>query len=125
YMSAPAQSGVDVTIGKTGFNPYRTSHFTNTSNWTKAGMSEQAAKDYLGAIQDSLKSPNMILDLRVPPSAFYEGTALDPALAQYLAGELTTEQTMKQITEQWTSKPNEIGRQSQLDAYQASLNVSR
>src|SRR5438034_1556409 len=25
YMSAPAQSSVDVTLGKTGFNPYRTS----------------------------------------------------------------------------------------------------
>ena len=27
YMSAPAQSSEDVTLGKTGFNPYRTSHF--------------------------------------------------------------------------------------------------
>ena len=29
YMSSPAQSGVDVTLGKTGYNPYRTSQFTN------------------------------------------------------------------------------------------------
>src|SRR5207245_3812482 len=42
YMSAPAQSSVDVTIGKTGFNPYRTSHFSNLDTWTKAGMREQA-----------------------------------------------------------------------------------
>jgi len=125
YMSQPAQSSVDVTIGKTGFNPYRNSHFTNLGPWLKSGMSDQAAKDYLGAIEASLKSPNMVLDLRVPQSAFYEGTALDTALAQYLAGELTLEQTMKQITDQWNKKTDEIGRQSQLEAYKASLNVTR
>src|SRR5438552_2266566 len=31
YMSAPAQSDVDVTLGKTGFNPYRTSHFSDSA----------------------------------------------------------------------------------------------
>jgi len=125
YMSAPAQSSVDVTIGKTGFNPYRSSHFTNLDVWKNGGMSEQAAKDYLGAIESSLKSPNMVLDLRIQQSAFYEGTALDQALAQFLAGELARDQTMAQITNQWNSKTDEIGRQVQLDAYKASLNVSR
>jgi multiple sugar transport system substrate-binding protein len=125
YMSAPAQSSVDVTIGKTGFNPYRTSHFTDLGPWTKSGMSEQAAKDYLGAIESSLKSPNMVLDLRIPQTAFYQQTALDTALAQFLAGELTADQTMKQITDQWNKKTDEVGRQSQLDAYKATLNVQR
>ena len=125
YMSAPAQSGVDVTIGKTGFNPYRTSHFDNMGPWEKAGMSQQAAKDYLGAIEASLKSPNMVLDLRVPQTAFYQQTALDTALAQFLGGELSGEQTMKQISDQWNQKTDEVGRQAQLDAYKASLNVQR
>jgi len=31
YVSAPAQSNVDVTIGKTGFNPYRTSQFKDSA----------------------------------------------------------------------------------------------
>jgi multiple sugar transport system substrate-binding protein len=125
YMSAPAQSSTDVTIGKTGFNPYRTSHFTNLDPWLKSGMSEAAAKDYLGAIESSLKSPNMILDLRIPQTAFYEQTALDTALAQFLAGELTTQQTMQQLNDQWNKKTDEVGRQSQLDAYKATLNVKR
>jgi multiple sugar transport system substrate-binding protein len=125
YMSQPAQSSVDVTIGKTGFNPYRNSHFSNMGPWTASGMSEQAAKDYLGAIQSSLQSPNMVLDLRIPQSAFYEQTALDTALAQYLAGEITQSQTMAQITAQWNRKTDEIGRQAQLDAYKASLSVTK
>jgi multiple sugar transport system substrate-binding protein len=125
YMSAPAQSSVDVTIGKTGFNPYRTSHFSNLGPWQKAGMSEQAARDYLGAIEASLKSPNMVLDLRIPQTAFYQQTAQDTTLAQFLSGELSAEQTMKQITDQWNQKTDQVGRQSQLDAYKATLNVQR
>ena len=125
YMSQPAQSSSDVTIGKTGFNPYRTSHFTNLGPWETSGMSEAAAKNYLGAIQSSLQSPNMVLDLRIPQTNYYQQTALDTALAQYLAGELSTNATMAQITSQWNKKTDEIGRQSQLDAYKASLSVTK
>ncbi len=125
YMSQSAQSSVDVTIGKTGFNPYRTSHFTNLGPWESSGMSEKAAKDYLGAIQASLQSPNMVLDMRIPQTAFYQQTALDTALAQFLAGELSANQTMAQITNQWNSKTDEIGRQAQLDAYKSSLSVTK
>jgi multiple sugar transport system substrate-binding protein len=125
YMSAPAESNVDVTLGKTGFNPYRTSQFSNLDLWEKAGMSEAAAKNYLGAIRDSLQSPNMILDLRVPKSADYEGVALDTGLAQFLAGELNADQTMKQIEAAWEKLTNDQGRDKQKQAYAASLNVQR
>jgi multiple sugar transport system substrate-binding protein len=125
YMSAPQQSNVDVTLGKTGFNPYRVSQFDNIDLWVKAGMSEAAAKDYLGAIRESLQSPNMILDLRVPKSSQYEGTVLDTGLAQFLAGELNADQTMKQIEAGWEKLTNDQGRDKQKQAYAASLNVQR
>ena len=125
YMSQPAQSSEDVTIGKTGFNPYRISHFNKQDAWLKAGMSSAAATDYLGAIQASLQSPNMVLDLRIPQTSFYQQTALDTALAQFLAGEISANQCMTQITNQWNSKTDEVGRQSQLDAYKASLSVTK
>jgi multiple sugar transport system substrate-binding protein len=125
YMSAPAESNVDVTLGKTGFNPYRRSQFGNLGLWLKAGMSRQAATDYLGAIRDSLQSPNMILDLRVPKSAQYEGVALDTALAQFLAGEISRDQAMKQITDRWNEITDKQGRDKQRTAYAASLNIRR
>ena len=93
--------------------------------WLSSGMSQQAAQNYLGAIKDSLNSPNMVLDLRIPQTSFYQQTALDTALAQFLAGELGVSQTMDQITAQWNKKTDEIGRQSQLDAYKASLSVTK
>src|SRR5690349_1036861 len=101
YMSQPAQSNVDVTIGKTGFNPYRQSQFADLGVWEKSGMSETAAKDYLGAIRDSLNSPNMVLDLRVPQNQRYEQIVLDTAISRMLAGETKPDDTMKEIETGW------------------------
>jgi multiple sugar transport system substrate-binding protein len=125
YMSAPAESNVDVTLGKTGFNPYRTSQFSNLDLWKKAGMSQTAAQSYLGAIKDSLSSPNMMLDLRVPKSSQYEGVVLDTALAQFLAGEITRDAAMQQINAGWEKLTNDVGRDKQKQAYGASLNIQR
>jgi multiple sugar transport system substrate-binding protein len=121
YMSQPAQSNVDVTIGATGFNPYRTSQFENMDVWIKGGMSKQAAEDYLTAIKESLNSPNMILDLRIPQNQRYQQTVLDTAIARLLAGEITKEQCMKEIEAGWEEITEELGREEQLKAYRATL----
>jgi multiple sugar transport system substrate-binding protein len=125
YMSQPAQANVDVTLGKTGFNPYRASQFKSLGLWIKAGMSKAAAEDYLGAIRHSLQSPNMILDLRVPKAAQYEGVVLDTALAQFLAGEISRDHAMKQITDGWNSITDKVGRDKQRAAYAGSLNIQK
>jgi multiple sugar transport system substrate-binding protein len=121
YMSAPEQSNVDVTNGVTGFNPYRLSQFKDMTLWKKAGMSERAAQSYLKAIQDSLNSPNMILDLRIPNNQRYQQVALDTALARYLAGELDVKATMKAIEDAWNETTEEVGKSKQQAAYRASI----
>ena len=125
YMNQPEQSNVDVTMGVTGFNPYRTSQFENTENWTEAGMSEEFANNYLGAIENSLNSPNMVLDLRVPQNQRYQQNVLDTALAQYLADELDLEETMEQIYDGWQEITDELGREEQAAAYQGTLGIER
>ncbi len=125
YMSQSAQSSVDVTIGKTGFNPYRVSHFKNLDVWIKSGMSEAAAKNYLGAIQDSLNSPNMMLDLRIPQNQKYQQVVEDEAVSRFLAGEIDKAAAMKAIEDGWNSLNDEIGKDDQLKAYKASLGVTK
>ena len=125
YMSQPAQSSVDVTLGKTGFNPYRKSHFTNLQPWLDSGMSKQAATDYLGAIQDSLNSPNMALDMRVPKNQQYEQVILDASLSQFLAGEFTDKEAANDIFTKWEALTDSLGRDTQLQAYLNSLGVKR
>ncbi|TIM79073.1 MAG: extracellular solute-binding protein, partial [Mesorhizobium sp.] len=85
FMTQPAQSNADVTVGGTGFNPYRTSQLSYSDLWKKAGMSEEEAKVYLGAINDSMSSPNMILDLRIPQNQKYQQVVLDEAVSRFLA----------------------------------------
>ncbi len=121
FMSQPAQSNVDVTIGATGFNPYRRSQFTDMSIWKKAGMSDAAAASYLGAIKASLQSPNMITDLRIPQNQRYEQVVLDTAVARFLAGELDADATMKAIETGWNEINDDLGKDSQLAAYKASI----
>ena len=121
YMAQPKQSNEDVTIGRTGFNPYRLSQFKDMTLWKKAGMSDKAAKDYLGAIEASLNSPNMVLDLRIPQNQKYEQVILDTAVARFLAGELSAEDTMKSIEDGWNETTDEIGRDEQLAAYKSTL----
>ncbi|MEX0696211.1 MAG: extracellular solute-binding protein [Dongiaceae bacterium] len=123
YMSQPEQANVDVTIGITGFNPYRTSQFENLDLWLKAGMSEKAAKDYLGAIRDSLNSPNMVLDLRIPQNQRYEQIVLDTAIHRMLAGEITTKEAMAQIEGGWNEITDELGRDDQKQAYRGTLGM--
>jgi multiple sugar transport system substrate-binding protein len=121
YMSQPAQSGEDVTLGKTGYNPYRFSHFKNKDAWVKAGMSPAAAADYLGAIEASLNSPNLVLDLRTPKNHDYQQVKLDEVLAQYLAGELDTDQAVKALTDDWNEITDAAGRDKQLESYKATI----
>ena len=121
HMSQPRQSNADVTIGRTGFNPYRLSQFQDLSIWTKAGMSEKAAKSYLGAIQASLNSPNMVLDLRIPQNQRYQQIILDTAIARFLAGELNVDQTVKEISTGWSELTEELGQKQQLAAYRQTI----
>jgi multiple sugar transport system substrate-binding protein len=121
YMSQPAQANEDVTIGITGFNPYRLSQFENLDVWLDAGFSKEAAENYLGAIQQSLESPNMVLDLRIPQNQRYQQIVLDTALARMLAGELTVEETMANIRDGWQELNEELGVEDQLAAYKATL----
>ncbi len=123
YMSQPAQSSIDVTIGITGFNPYRVSHFKNLGPWEKSGMSVAAAKNYLGAIEASLNSPNMVLDLRIPLNQRYQQIVLDTAIAKLLARESTIDQAMKEIVDGWEAITSEVGRDKQLKAYKETLGI--
>ena len=125
YMAQPAQANADVTVGKTGFNPYRTSQFLNRQAWVDAGMSPQAASDYLGAIEGSLASPNMVLDLRIPQNQRYQQVVLDQAVSQFMAGEITIEEAVQQIYDGWEEITEELGRAEQLVVYLATLGVEK
>ncbi|MDX2006165.1 MAG: extracellular solute-binding protein [Meiothermus sp.] len=123
YMAQPAQSNKDVTVGATGMNPYRISQFQNLQGWIAGGFSEAGARNYLNAIQQSLNSPNMVLDMRIPKNQQYQQVVLDRVLAEFLAGQKTAAQAQDDIFNGWEEITNAEGRQNQLRAYLASLGI--
>lgn len=124
YVNQAAQSNVDVTIGWTGYNPYRNSQLDNLDNWVKAGFSEEFAKNYLGAIKDSLNSPNMASDIRIPGAQQYTGVVLDRELARFLANEITAEEAVANIEAGWEEITEDFGRDSQRTMYELSLGIT-
>jgi len=88
-------------------------------------MSRAAAQNYLGAIEASLNSPNMVLDLRIPQNQRYQQVVLDTAVAKLLARQTTIDQAVTEISEGWEAITNELGRDKQLKAYRETLNVQR
>ena len=124
YMNAPEQSNFDVTQGWTGYNPYRISQFENIDPWVDAGFSRESAENYLGAIGDSLNSPNMASDMRIPGTQQYQGIVLDREVARFLADEITAEEAMQNIFDGWEEITEDFGRDRQRDLYRASLGIT-
>ncbi len=124
YMNQAAQSNVDVTMGWTGYNPYRNSQLNDTTAWVEAGFSQESAENYLGAIKDSLNHPNMASDFRIPGAQQYTGVVLDRELARYLAGEITVDQALANIEEGWDEITDDFGRDDQAAIYSLSLGIT-
>ncbi|MEO1250526.1 MAG: ABC transporter substrate-binding protein, partial [Pseudomonadota bacterium] len=124
YVNQAAQSNVDVTIGWTGYNPYRNSQLDNLDNWIDAGFSPEFAENYLGAIKNSLNSPNMASDIRIPGAQQYTGVVLDRELARFLADEITAEQAVENIEAGWEEITEDFGRDSQGTMYKLSLGIT-
>lgn len=124
YMNQAEQSNVDVTLGWTGYNPYRNSQLNDTSKWIEAGFSPEFADNYLGAIKDSLNHPNMASDVRIPGAQQYTGVVLDRELARFLAGEITAEQALTNIEAGWEEITEDFGRDTQQQMYKLSLGIT-
>ncbi len=124
YMNQAEQSNVDVTMGWTGYNPYRNSQLEDTTAWVEAGFSEASAENYLSAIKESLNHPNMASDFRIPGAQQYTGVVLDRELARYLAGEITVDQALANIEEGWEEITDDFGREDQAKIYSLSLGIT-
>jgi multiple sugar transport system substrate-binding protein len=122
FVGQPENSDGDVTIGITGFNPYRTSHFKSTDLYVKAGMDKTDATLYLSAIRASLANKNLVLDYRLPGTARYQ-EALDVGVSEALSGQKNPKEALDGVAAAWDKITEELGRTKQLNIYRASLKL--
>ena len=107
----------------TGVNPHYYSDMNNIEPWTKLGMTEPEATEYLGAIRNIIGSPNTVIDLRITGAAEYFD-ALDGQLAQAVAGQITSKAALDAVAQQWNQITDRIGRDQQKKLYRQMLGLT-
>ena len=105
-----------------GFQPYRNSHF-QFDEWEEAGYDRAYVEDYLGSNADSYNHPNAALEPRIPGIFQYYSVAEDE-LAKGYAGQYGSAQEIGDaIAAAWEKITDQIGRDSQVALYKASLGL--
>jgi multiple sugar transport system substrate-binding protein len=124
WSAAAHLGGKDISLWcaayPSGFQPYRQSHF-NTAEWVAAGYDEGFIKSYLSSEADSYNHPNAAIEPRMPGIFQYYSVAEDE-LAKIYAGKYPSVQAgADAIAAAWDKITDQIGRESQIKLYKASL----
>jgi multiple sugar transport system substrate-binding protein len=104
-----------------GFQPYRQSHF-DVKEWAGAGYDEAFIKSYLDSEANSYNHPNAAIEPRIPGIFQYYSVAEDE-LAKIYAGQATAQAGADAIAAAWEKITDQIGRDSQIKLYKASLGM--
>jgi multiple sugar transport system substrate-binding protein len=123
WSAAAHLGGKDISLWlaayPSGFQPYRNSHF-NVEEWVNAGYDEAFIKSYLDSEAHSYNHPNAAIEPRIPGIFQYYSIAEDELQKGWADG--TDAQTIgDNISAAWENITDEIGRESQIALYQASL----
>ena len=105
-----------------GFQPYRNSHF-NYDEWAAAGYDKAFIEDYLGSNADSYNHPNAAIEPRIPGIFQYYSVAEDELAKGYAGTYTSAQETADAIAAAWEKITDQIGRDSQIALYKASLGM--
>ncbi len=105
-----------------GFQPYRNSHF-NYEEWEEAGYDRAYIEDYLGSNADSYNHPNPAIEPRIPGIFQYYSVAEDELAKGYAGQYGSAQETADAIAAEWEKITDQIGRDSQIALYKASLGL--
>jgi len=105
-----------------GFQPYRQSHF-NYDEWEKAGYDRAYIENYLGSNLDSYNHPNAAIEPRIPGIFQYYSVAEDELAKGYAGQYKSAQETADAIAAAWEKITDQIGRESQIKLYKASLGM--
>jgi multiple sugar transport system substrate-binding protein len=105
-----------------GFQPYRNSHF-QYDEWEAAGYDRAFVEDYLGSNADSYNHPNAAIEPRIPGIFQYYSVAEDELAKGYAGQYKSAQETADAIAAAWEKITDQIGRDSQIALYKASLGM--
>jgi multiple sugar transport system substrate-binding protein len=125
WSAAAHLGGKDISLWcaayPSGFQPYRNSHF-HIPEWVEAGYDGGFIEDYLNSEADSYNHPNAAIEPRIPGIFQYYSVAEDE-LAKIYAGQYSAQEGADRIAAAWEKITDQIGRDSQVKLYKASLGM--
>jgi multiple sugar transport system substrate-binding protein len=104
-----------------GFQPYRNSHF-NIDEWEAAGYDRAFIEDYLTSNEESYNYPNAANEPRIPGIFQYYSSA-EQELVNGLGTGASAQEIADAIYAAWEEITDQIGRESQIELYRASLGL--
>jgi multiple sugar transport system substrate-binding protein len=117
-----AEIGTPVSTSAVGTAPYRKSQLGSIARWTKLPATLSANAQYAAAIEGTHSAPDHLLLPRLPGHERYM-QALAGEVRLALAGEKTSEAALADAAAAWEKITDKIGRESQIRAYRASLDL--
>jgi multiple sugar transport system substrate-binding protein len=127
WSAAAHLGGKDISLWTaaypSGFQPYRNSHF-NYDEWEAAGYDRAFIENYLGSNLDSYNHPNAAIEPRIPGIFQYYSVAEDELAKGYAGQYKSAQETADAIAAAWEKITDQIGRDSQIKLYKASLGLS-
>jgi len=105
-----------------GFQPYRNSQF-QYDEWEAAGYDRDFIEDYLGSNLDSYNHANAAIEPRIPGIFQYYSVAEDELAKGYAGQYKSAQETADAIAAAWEKITDQIGRDSQIALYKASLGL--
>lgn len=126
WSAAAHLGGKDISLWMaaypSGFQPYRNSQF-NYDEWVGAGYDKAFIEDYLGSNLDSYNHPNAAIEPRIPGIFQYYSVAEDELAKGYSGQYKSAQETADAIAAAWEKITDQIGRDSQIALYKASLGM--
>ncbi len=128
WSAAAHLGGKDISLWMaaypSGFQPYRNSHF-QYEEWEEAGYDREFVEDYLGSNADSYNHPNAAIEPRIPGIFQYYSVAEDELAKGYAGQYAGAQETADAIAAAWERITDQIGRDSQIALYRASLGLDQ
>jgi hypothetical protein len=122
YTNSPETSVYDVANYASWLDSWRYSQLSPGQNFLDAGWSQDAYKEHSSVMEWALSEEvNGALNLRIPGLARYTRDVIGGRMGKYIAGEMTLETLMKEVSDEWTKVTDDEGRLKQLEIYRAAL----
>ena len=106
-----------VTTPGTARNPYREEHLTNLEAWENSVSKFVNPQEFLDVVMESYTHPNHQLDMRLPKAGSYLD-AIDTAVSQALAGDISNEKALQGAYDAWQEITDDEDRDTQITFYQ-------